>query len=342
MNVAVLFGGVSAERAISILSGGQVVEALKATGHSVTAIDAATGLVAQNDLSSLVEDAKHTIDQGIDSTGVGKHCNERYSIAVFGELLGEVDVCFPVLHGSGGECGALQRLLEQWNVPYVGSSPVASACAFNKHSAKTAAQEAGILTPRWTLANTAGRATWCGDDHVVKPRSQGSSIGVQLVRSEEQLKGAVAETLRYDDSALVESFVSGRDVTVGILDGEALSPIEVSGSDDVLSYDVKYRDSDTTATPVSGDPSLEQALRRTALRAHQVLGLRHLSRIDFRVDHSRRIWFLEANSIPGLTTRSLYPQSASAAGIEFNELVERLCHLAVADASVRTGERDDD
>lgn len=239
-----------------------------------------------------------------------------------------------VPHGAGSESGEVQSLLERRGLSYLGSRPDASALAFDKHETKTAVRAAGLRTPEWDLLRPETASPLRFSPAVMKPRGQGSSIGVQLVRNPQNARSAVSTALRYDKAALVEAFISGHDVTVGIMGNQVLHPIEVQTGGDLFSYSKKYTDSDCGAAPIQRG-RLCREVRRTAFAVHQALGLRHLSRIDFRVDPSEHIWFLEANTLPGLTEKSLYPQSAAAAGIGFEGLLDRLCRMVHAEAPIQ-------
>lgn len=234
MNVAVLFGGVNAERPVSLLSGVNVVRALEGGNNCILAIDTATGVILRNELDSLdwrarealVETSPSDPVQGGDSATVGLEAVEQ--------LCRQIDVCFLALHGHGGECGTTQEFLEKRGIPYVGSTSNGSALAFDEHKAKQVVDRAGLRTPAWQLVQTPGLPR-IEADVIVKPRRQGSSIGVHFVPRGGEINVALNAALQFDDAALVEAFIPGQDVTVGILEDQALHPIIISNESDVFS-----------------------------------------------------------------------------------------------------------
>ena len=299
VKIAVLMGGPSAEREVSLRSGTAVANALAATGAKVVPMD--------------IRDATFTIPA-------------------------DVDVTFLALHGTFGEDGALQHILEGRGIAYTGSGPEASALAFDKVAAKQSFVVAGIPTPayetfengRWNRA----RLARLGLPVVVKPSRQGSSVGISVVQQEDELSEACQLAGQYDSRVLVEQFVNGRELTVGILDGRPLPVVEIRPKCGIFTYKAKYTKGETDyLVPASLDKDTEFQAKSMALRAHDCLGCRDYSRVDLMLSQSGELFVLEVNTIPGFTETSLLPKAAHAAGIEFPDLCARLVQLALARSS---------
>ncbi len=330
MKVAVLFGGKSAERDVSIASGAQAIVALRQAGHEVVAVDTALGLLdaaaEQKLLSSRVAPAPP------DGRALALLDGGAFSPA--NAALRGIDVYFLALHGGTGEDGTLQAFLDLAGAAYTGSGRAGSANAMDKDIAKRLFRQAGVPTADWLMAPaTPGEvARALGFPVVVKPSKQGSTVGLTVVRAAGELDTAVAEAFRHDDEVMIERFVPGRELTVGILEDRALTVGEiVPKHGEIFDYASKYQAGGATEIfPAPLAPALAEECRDLALRAHRALKLDAYSRIDFRLDPDGRLWCLEANSLPGLTATSLLPQSAQAAGIPFPELCDRICRLALA------------
>jgi D-alanine-D-alanine ligase len=296
LKIAVLMGGPSAEREVSLKSGTAVANALATTGAKIVPIDIPETTFA---------------------------------------IPADVDAAFVALHGTFGEDGTIQRMLEEGGVAYTGSSPEASARAFDKIAAKLEFQAAGIPTPKYEIFDRAqtdlSRLAQLGFPLVVKPSRQGSSVGVSIVQEEVDLREACQIAWRYDDRLLVEQFIAGRELTVGIVDGRALPVIEIHPKHDFFTYEAKYTKGQTEyLVPAPLDKNVEAEVKMLALRAHDCLGCRDLSRVDLILAKSGELFVLEVNTIPGFTETSLVPQAARAAGIQFPDLCARLVQMALA------------
>jgi D-alanine-D-alanine ligase len=298
--VAVLMGGRSAERAVSLNTGEQVATALASTGHEVVTIDSA----AADFIGCLTAAAP--------------------------------DVVFICLHGRFGEDGTVQGLLELLDLPYVGSGVLASALAMDKVMSKIVYTAAGLRTPESVVIGPsddvdAALASF-GEKVVVKPASEGSAIGVHIVHDRAELPAALAEAFTHDERVLVERFVEGVEVTVGVLGNDepiALPVIEIVAEHEFYDYESKYVPGMSThIIPARVAPEILSECERLALGAHAALGCRGMSRSDAIVDADGVAWLLETNTIPGMTSTSLLPDAARAAGIEFPELCARLVALA--------------
>lgn len=299
--VAVLMGGPSEEREVSLKSGKAVSEALKKAGYKVIEV-----VINGEDL--------HEIN------GVS------------------FDVAFIAMHGRFGEDGRLAELLERRNIPYTGSGPEASRLAMDKVAAKRMFDAFGIPTPPYLVMNeslTAADMDWFvrselgGYPVVVKPVSSGSSIGVEVVDTRSGLSDAVSAALHYSPRVLVEKFIKGRELTCGILENRPLPLVEMKIARLFFDYRAKYSD---PATQYIVNPEIEPRLYRlcqeAALCAHIALGARDFSRVDLILSN-RTPYILEVNTIPGLTERSLLPKAAAAIGLDFPSLCKRMVNLAL-------------
>ena len=298
--VAVLMGGWSAERPISLLSGACAREALAARGVAAEAVD----LRAPEDLAA---------------PGLG-----RYACA------------FLALHGEGGEDGTAQRALDRRGLPYTGSGAAASARCFDKLAAKRCWAAAEVPTPPAAelaaAAGAAAQARALGLPLMVKPAAQGSSLGAAPVRRMEELAAAVAQARRYGERVMLERLVDGREYTVGILDDAALPMIRLRAAGEFYDYRAKYEAADTRYDIPCGLPeAMESELRDLALAAFRSTGASGYGRVDLMLDELDRPWLLEVNTLPGLRRDSLLPKAARAAGIGYEDLVLRM--LATAQAA---------
>lgn len=291
MRITVLFGGPSNEREISLISGQAVIDGLRAAGHEVLPSD-----VSPKDLSGLDKPA---------------------------------DVIFPVLHGAFGEDGQLQAILEQRKLPFVGSGSRASRLAFDKVASKTAWRSAGLPTPAWEVL--ASPEPTLGVPCVVKPIASGSSIDVYICKTADELAAACRTVVAKYGQAMVERFIEGVELTVGIIEDQAFPPIRIKTTREFYDYTAKYKGNFTEYLfDTSLPPDVNRACQDLAVAAHKALGCRDLSRVDIMVDAQHRPWLLEINTIPGCTPKSLLPKGAKAAGIEFPALVDRLARVAAA------------
>lgn len=290
--VAVLYGGHSAEREVSLKSGAAVLAALQRCG-----VDA------------------HGIDVGADIL-------QRLTT-------GNFDRAFNVLHGRGGEDGCIQGVLEYAGIPYTGSGVLASALAMDKLRTKQVWTTLGLPTPRHaslgSLADCQQVAQELGFPLMVKPSQEGSSIGMAKVHDLEQLQAAWQQARNYDDNVLVEQYISGSEFTVAMLDGEILPPIRLGTSHDFYDYEAKYLANDTKyQIPCGLDDGKEQQLRDLVAAACVALGVSGWGRADVMQDAEGNFWLLEINTVPGMTDHSLVPMAAKAQGLEFDQLVLKI------------------
>ena len=295
--VAVLFGGTSAEREVSLNSGSRVLAALCGQGIDAHPFDPA--------------------EQPLDA-------------------LKGYDRAFVALHGRHGEDGTIQGALELMHIPYTGSGVMASALGMDKFRTKLLWQAAGLPIPEYALLNAdsdfAEIEEEMGLPLFVKPAHEGSSIGISKVKAPGELAAAYAEAARYDSLVIAEKGVMGGEYTVGILGDQALPIIKIEPATEWYDYEAKYNRDDTRYLCPCGLPDAkEQEIRRQALEAFRILGGRGWGRVDFLMDEAGNHYFLEVNTAPGMTDHSLVPMAARVAGLEYPALVRRVLEMAAND-----------
>lgn len=298
-HVAVLMGGWSAEREVSLVSGAAVTKALQEEGYDVAAID------VQRDMGTLLT-----------------------------RLYPKPDVVFNALHGRFGEDGCVQGLLDILNIPYTHSGLLASALAMDKVMSKRLFEMAGIPVADHIIATAEEiRASHVMDPpYVIKPSNEGSSVGVHIVRPGDNMERFMDSGWPYGQSVMVENFVEGRELTVSVLGDRALAVTEISTERGFYDYDAKYADGGSIhVVPADLKPAIYEETMRLALLAHQTLGCRGVSRADFRYD-GKEIYILEVNTQPGLTPTSLVPEQAAHIDMSFNALVKWMVDNAECDA----------
>jgi D-alanine-D-alanine ligase len=330
MKIAVLFGGTSEERDVSIASAAQVIPVLRSLGHQVIAVDTAAGRLGASDERKLLQSRVAPLppsDQSMASLRSGALTNPATAIDPR-----EIDVVFLALHGGAGEDGRIQSMLDLAGLRYTGSNHIASAVAMDKDFSKRLFRAAGVPTADWLMAPASADevARVLGFPVVVKPNKQGSTVGLSVVRDAGKLAAALELGHRYDDEVMIERFVPGREFTVGVLDGQPLPVGEIIAPGEVFDYQSKYQVGGAREVFPADLPADEAAtLQQHAVTAHRALKLGAYSRVDFRRDDQGNFWCLEANSLPGMTATSLLPQAARAAGIDFPALLSKICAGAV-------------
>jgi D-alanine-D-alanine ligase len=332
MKIAVLMGGESAEREVSLASGLAIVQALRERGHEATAIDTTRGPIARDDEYTLLPEGVHaTPPEDL------AECLDPAELATMAEL-NTADVAFLALHGGIGENGVLQAVLDLLRVPYTGSGPLGSAIAMDKDVTKRLLRDAEIPTLPWRVAR-APEFRYDADTIddvvgypcVVKPSKQGSSVGLTVVSEPEDLERAVQHAAQFDSEVMIERYAKGRELTVGIVGEQALPPVEIRPKKGLYDYEAKYTAGMTEyLCPAPVDKEIVAQMHAYALRTFRVLKLRGYARVDFILSREQ-LYCLEANTLPGMTATSLLPKAAAAAGIEFPELCERIVSLALAE-----------
>lgn len=338
MRIAVLTGGATAERAVAFSGAAEIVAALRSTNHDVSVVDTVGGLLTAEDERRLL------VGQvGAEPPAIAR-LDERERAMLSNGLANEpairkADVIFLSVHGGRGEGGTLQAVLDVIGVPYTGSGPLASALALDKDLSKRLLRAAGVPVPAWfmTPVGPGDITTALGWPVIVKPSKQGSTIGLSLVKQAEDLDAAVALAAQHDTEVMAEQYIPGREYTVGVLGDVPLPVGEIIPAHEIFDYECKYTPGMTEEIfPARIDTKLARQLQELSTTAHRALKLGGYSRIDFRVSPEGDIFCLEANSLPGMTRMSLFPQASRAAGIEYAEMCERICALALA----RNNERD--
>lgn len=336
MKITVLMGGTSAERDVSIASGLRIAAALRSRGHDVTLLDTAAGVIGDDAARALLTAGVQQAPPDLRSLATLSTRSLSPSLGTRTEVIG-ADVVFLALHGGQGEDGTLQALFDLSGVRYTGTGPLGSAIAMDKDISKRLFRDHGVTTPAWLMAPATGSEVTrhLGFPVIVKPSKQGSTVGLTLVRESAGLDAAIAEAFKYDDEVMLEQFIAGRELTVGILGTDALPVGEIIPRHELYDYECKYtKGMAVEEFPARLDPSVAARVQDQALLAFNALKLRGYARIDFRLDDSGGCFCLEANTLPGMTELSLIPQAAAAAGISFPELCERIVQLAITEGRV--------
>ena len=343
MRITVLMGGLSPERNVSLSSGSLIAAALRRKGHSVAAVDLYCGVdLSRHSIDELFSSSQDDgitvprtlpdLDSLIKSNG-GRTCP-------VGE--GVIDVCkaadctFLALHGDVGENGQLQALLDIHGIPYTGSGYIGSMLAMDKDIAKRILRAHDILTPDWVRIDTKRPphideiVSAVGLPSVVKPCSCGSSVGVYIVNTEKALSDAIDNACKYEQYIMVEKKIDGRELTCAYFDGKALPPVEIIPKVGFYDYLNKYQAGATEEIcPAPIGESATKAVSDATSDGFAALRLRGYARFDYILDKDEKVWCLEANILPGMTPTSLLPQEAAAAGIEYDELCERIALLSI-------------
>jgi D-alanine-D-alanine ligase len=339
MRVTVLTGGATAERAVAFASASQIVAALRSRKHEVHVVDLAGGLLDESAERELLGGAVGLTPPNVDALAERERRMLSEGLAEL-EPVGNAEVLFLAVHGGALEGGTLQAVLDVVGVPYTGSGPLASALAMDKDLAKRLFRATGVPVPAWFMAPVGPEdvSTALGWPVIVKPSKQGSSVGLTLVKKAQDLDNAVKLAERYDDEVMAEQFIPGRELTVGVLGDMPLPVGEIVPKHELFDYVTKYTPGMSDETfPAKIDTLLARQLQEYAVMAHRALKLSGYSRIDFRVSPEGDIFCLEANSLPGMTRTSLFPQAAQASGIPFPELCERIASLARNNRAGRGG-----
>ena len=301
LNISILYGGASTEHKISIQTGLAIAEAIK---------------------------DRYNLDMiNLDS--------EIYNAP---QLLVGSDLVFNALHGGDGENGSIQSFLDLHHIPYTGSGAKPCKIAMDKNITKLIAKSVDIQTPNWILLkrnqhtgmqlhyNQPSKFSY---PYVVKPSSEGSTFGLTIVKEESELEEAINHASEYGDEILIEEFIPGRELTVGILGNKPLPIVEIKPSHDLYDYECKYSEGlSEYFVPAELSDSLERSLSEDALKIYKTIGCRHYARADFRLNEAGEHYLLEINTLPGMTATSLLPKAAKAAGLEFPDLIDTIIKIA--------------
>ena len=326
-------GGTSAERDVSIASGLRIAAALRSRGHDVTSLDTATGVIDTTRERELLAAGVQQAPPDLEALASMARQSLSPTLGTLPEVRG-AEVVFLALHGGQGEDGTLQALFDLSGVRYTGTGQLGSAMAMDKDVSKRLFRDNGVQTAEWLMAPASVQQVedTIGFPVVVKPSKQGSTVGLTLVREPSGLESAIAEAFKYDDEVMLERFISGRELTVGIIGNEALPIGEIIPKHELYDYECKYtKGMAVEEFPARLEPAVAAHVQAQAVLAFKALKLRGYARIDFRLDDSGGCFCLEANTLPGMTELSLIPQAAAAAGISFPELCERIVQLAITE-----------
>jgi len=344
MKIAVFMGGTSAERDVSLASGAAVVENLKTVGHEVIPIDPARGFIPLSDdeLKALGK-----IDEKPPENEQLQHfSNEKIMETILSPELKKVDVVFLILHGGIGEDGTIQAMLDLVDIPYTGSGVLGSAIAMDKIITKKLFTADDIPTPEYlVLENNQSNQldsvdikikSRMGYPVIIKPVSQGSSVGLTLVNDRKDLQQAIDYGFQYGSKLLIEKYIAGRELTVGILGKEALPTAEILPESGLYDYEHKYTDGRTEyICPTKLEDEIQQRINALGIKAFNALNCSCFGRVDFRLSEDNELYCLEVNTLPGMTSHSLVPKAAKAKGIDFPQLLEKVCLIAIEDFKKR-------
>lgn len=346
MNIVVLAGGLSTERDVSLETGRQVTRALRENGHQVMLLDVFMGYgTPGEDIEGIFNYANeiNIKDEGIleEAPDIAKIKASRkdQSANFFGpnviRICSMSDIVFMGLHGANGEDGRIQAAFDLYAIKYTGTGHVSSAIAMDKQISKQFFIRGGIPTPKGVVA-VKGKSNLTFDETgmnlpcVVKPNCGGSSIGTTIVRSKDEYERALLESFRFEEKAIVEQFVEGREFSVATIKRRALPVIEIAPIKGFYDYKNKYKAGSAVETcPADLPTDIAKQMQAYAVRVAEVMGLDTYARTDFLLSSNNEIYCLEANTLPGMTPTSLLPQEAKAEGISFNELCEELIRISL-------------
>ena len=343
MNIVVLCGGLSNERDVSLSSGNGVANALRDRGHNVVLMDLFFGCMEEyNDPKELFERKRENTVYRVEQTAPDLEAikamrNQKNNDSLIGdnvlEICAAADMTFLALHGEEGENGKLQAVLDVAGIRYTGSGYFGSALAMNKGVSKAMFRQAGIPTaPSITLKK--GKAPYenVGFPCVVKPCSGGSSVGTAIVYDLAEYEAAVADAFRYEAEVIVEKYISGRELTVGVMNGKAMPVIEIIPKAGFYDYKNKYQAGLTVELcPAPIDPEDTVRVQNLAEQVYKALHLDAYGRVDFIMENSEEkvLYCLEANTLPGMTPTSLIPQMGEAMGMSYGELCEKIIEVSM-------------
>lgn len=346
MNIVVLAGGLSTERDVSFVTGKNVADALRRNGHRVILLDVFMGYGDEPEDLTDIFDRSEEISATV--TGISsetpdleavKKSRKDQSSSFFGpnviELCRMADIVFMALHGENGEDGRIQAAFDLYGIKYTGTGYLSSALAMDKELSKRLFLTNHIPTPAGISMNRDNclrdfRQTGLKLPCVVKPCCGGSSIGVSIVRTEEDYRKALEAAFRWEEKIIIEDYIKGREFSVGIIDFKALPVIEIAPLEGFYDYKNKYAAGSTVETcPAELPPHITASMQDYAEQVARVLNLETYARMDFLLDEQEHIYCLEANTLPGMTSVSLLPQEAQAAGMDFDALCEKIIQISM-------------
>ena len=341
MDIVVLAGGISTERDVSFVSGMGVYKALKSLGHRTVLLDVFMGYDGEDWQDVFASDrdwseAIHAIRTDSPDLDAVKAMRPGWERSFFGPHVMDIcqmaDVVFLGLHGANGEDGRIQACFDLYGIKYTGTDYTSSAICMNKGITKDLFLSGGIPTPpgirfkKWDERPKADLPMPC----VVKACCGGSSVGVSIVNKIEDYEAALAEAFKYDDEVVVEKYIDGREFSIGVINGKALPIIEIAPLSGFYDYKNKYQPGATVETcPADLDEAKTEEISRCAEKAFRLLRLNSYARFDFMMTEDGNYYFLEGNTLPGMTPMSLIPQEAAAAGISYEQLCQMIVDAAM-------------
>lgn len=341
MKIVVLAGGLSPERTVSLSSGTMAANAFLQAGHQAILLDLFFGMPKlETSIEQLFENARPLPPASISETEPDLEAiaasrplgwSDRIGLNVI-EICQAADIVYMALHGADGENGSVQKVFDEHGIRYTGSSPAGCRLSMNKYAAKEVFAREGILTP-------ASRRLMRGElfsldelplPAVAKPNSGGSSIGISIARTREELKKAIELAFQQEDCILVEEYIKGRELSCGVLDGKALPIIEIIPKEGFYDYKNKYQaGASLEVTPAPISPTATEKVQRMAEQVFKALGLSVYARMDFLLTEDEDAYCLEANTLPGMTPTSLLPQEAAVIGLDYISLCEKIISLSL-------------
>jgi D-alanine-D-alanine ligase len=328
LKVLLLLGGTSPEREVSKSTGKSVYQALLNLGYEVVVIDPAYGINQPFEVEDYFNEGDFT-----------EISNENYLDAINLISPTEISVAFLALHGKYGEDGMIQSLLELKGIKYTGSKVLSSALAMDKIMSKILFEEYNVPTPKYFHFRNGEYTTaevnkkiekLFGYPSVIKPNDQGSTVGLTICKSSDQLEEAIHNAFEYSDRILVEEYIPGREVTVAVLDNAALPVLEIRPKHGIYDYECKYTSGMSEyIVPAEIPENVSKSMQKAALKAYRSLRCEVYARVDFRLSPDNKIYTLEVNTLPGMTSTSLVPKMAKATGLTFEQLVEKIIALSL-------------
>ncbi|MDQ3021388.1 MAG: D-alanine--D-alanine ligase [Bacteroidota bacterium] len=343
MKIALITGGPSAEREVSVASSKSILKALRDLGHNVKVIDPIHGDKKVSE-EFIFKNGVTKESPSIEKLREIKNSSDRNILkCINSELFDNVDLAFLGVHGKFGEDGKIQTLLELRGINYTGSDIFSSALAMDKDISKIILNSIAVKTPDWFILQKNSNPNYeqinrkilgsFGYPCVVKPNDEGSTVGLSIVKpdvEDVQLQNAIELAFYYSDKVLIEQFVKGRELTVPIIGEEAFPVIEIRPKDGFYDYEHKYTKGMTEYfCPAEISKEIEQKAKEDSLKAHRTIGCKVYSRIDFILDDKNDLYCLEVNTLPGMTETSLVPKSAAANGMSFEDLIKKLIELSL-------------
>ena len=343
MDIVVLAGGLSSERDVSFKSGTMVAKALRNRGHRALVLDVFMGFGdAECDITDIFKDSEansvKVSDIPTEAPDIDAIIESRAdkSPSFFGpnviKICQKADVVFMALHGGEGESGKVQAALDLFGIKYTGNDYLSSAIAMDKQMTKDFLERAGVPVPAGVSLKKANRKGFRFDKYpcIVKPNCGGSSIGVTIVNSADELDAALDAAFEWEDEVVVEQFIKGREFSDGVIEGKALPIIEIAPKQGFYDYKNKYAAGSAVETcPADISFRATEKMQNYAQKAFKALGLTTYARMDFMMDEHENIYCLEANTLPGMTPTSLLPQEASVIGMNFEDLCEHLIRVSL-------------